>query len=162
MDRELSIGQVQWHSSEEDGVPDVGILLRLSEGEELWFGELLNAEGGGHGFVLYGPGDKRRVIQRDDYDDVRELIEEHIAPAIARQSAIAELCEGLDAEFASAAQKLEVPEGHPDKPQRDFAIGVLWALQEAIHTRALLSKHSPDAPGSAGTRATESGEGDEA
>jgi hypothetical protein len=69
----------------------------------------------------------------------------------------------LDAEFASAAQKLEVPEGHPDKPQRDFAIGVLWALQEAIHTRALLSKHSPDAPGQhAGTRATESGEGDEA
>lgn len=84
-------------------------------------------------------------ISEDDLEDLRASLEGIVRRH--RQSAIAELCEGLDAEFASAAQKLEVPEGHPDKPQRDFAIGVLWALQEAIHTRALLSKHSPDAPG---------------
>lgn len=151
MDHELSIGQVQWHSSEEDGFPDVGILLRLSETEELWFGELLDAEGGGHGFVLYGPGDKRRVFQRDDYDDVRELIEDYIAPAIARhrQSAIAELCEGL-----RWIEERVFP--HPNSSH-------VYVDSIRAECRTLLSKHSPDAPGQhAGTRAIEPSDGDEA
>lgn len=40
MDKELGIGHVQWHSSEEDGPPDVGVLLRLDENDSLWCGEI--------------------------------------------------------------------------------------------------------------------------
>jgi hypothetical protein len=82
MTEDLSVGQVQWHCSEEDGGPDVGILLRLSESEHLWVGELLDAEGGGVGFVVYGPDAARRVFRPEEYDDLRQLFEEHIAPAI--------------------------------------------------------------------------------
>lgn len=91
MGEELSIGQVQWHCSEEDGGPDVGILLRLTNDKYLWWGELLSDEiregTGGTGFVLYGPDGAREVFYREDYNDVRILIEEHIAPAIARGAA---------------------------------------------------------------------------
>jgi hypothetical protein len=87
---ELSIGQVQWHCSEEGSGPDVGILLRLTNDKCLWWGELLSDEiqegTGGTGFILYGPGDRRQVFYREDYDDVRVLIEEHIAPAIRKAS----------------------------------------------------------------------------
>lgn len=36
----LNLGQVQWHSSEEDGGPDVGIMVGLRGGSHLWIGEL--------------------------------------------------------------------------------------------------------------------------
>ena len=80
--RDLDVGQVQWHSSEEDGGPDVGILLRLSADHHLWLGELLAAEGDGFGFVLYGPDHERRLFRIEEYDEVRDLFEDYIAPAI--------------------------------------------------------------------------------
>lgn len=36
----LSIGDVEWHCSEEGGGPDVGLCLILSEGWSLWAGEI--------------------------------------------------------------------------------------------------------------------------
>lgn len=37
---EIEIGQIQWHTSEEDGPPDVGMLLRIDEHNHLWVGEI--------------------------------------------------------------------------------------------------------------------------
>ena len=76
------IGQVQWHCSDEDGGPDVGILLGLSGGKMLWVGEMLDAEGvGTMGLKVY---DGQHVCHAMpfDYDSIREVIEQHIAPLI--------------------------------------------------------------------------------
>ena len=40
MTQELEVGQVQWHSSEEDGGPDVGVAVGLPGGLILWAGEI--------------------------------------------------------------------------------------------------------------------------
>lgn len=40
----LDVGQVQWHSSEENSGPDVGILLRLDASQFLWAGEITRDE----------------------------------------------------------------------------------------------------------------------
>lgn len=37
---EVDVGHIQWHCSEEGGGPDVGVLLRLSETEYIWAGEI--------------------------------------------------------------------------------------------------------------------------
>ena len=78
----LQPGQVQWHSSEEDGGPDVGIMIGLGGGKELWLGELLDIEGGGMGFAVYDP-EKIAVASLSDWDEVRDIIEQHVAPALA-------------------------------------------------------------------------------
>lgn len=88
-DHELAAGQVQWHSSEEDGGPDVGIMIGLGDGRALWFGELLNSEGR-FGFTVFSPTEKLAVASYDEYDEVRELLEQHIAPALRRPSPVAE------------------------------------------------------------------------
>ena len=78
----LAIGQVQWHSSDEDGFPDVGVLLRLSEQEYLWAGELINADGPEPcGLVIYTDKEKKLVLPCE-FETARELVEDHIAPAI--------------------------------------------------------------------------------
>jgi hypothetical protein len=77
------------------------------------------------------------------------------APAIARQSAIAELCEGLEGFVVSLTGSLR-------NRETMLTINHDELVRHIARARALLSKHSPDAPGSAGTRATESGDGDEA
>lgn len=79
---DLEIGQIQWHSSEEDGGPDVGIMLRLNETQCLWFGELLGEEGSGIGFCVYTDKEKLATAAIGDYDEVREIIEWYIAPAL--------------------------------------------------------------------------------
>lgn len=38
---DIEVGQVEWHCSEEDGQPDVGVLLRLDASQFLWAGEIL-------------------------------------------------------------------------------------------------------------------------
>jgi len=77
------IGQVVWCSSEEDGGADVGILVGLGSGKTLWLGELLNAEGGGMGFAIYGPAGKKEVAPLSDWETVRDVIEFHVAPALS-------------------------------------------------------------------------------
>ena len=37
---EIDIGEVEWHCSEEDSGPDVGLLLRLDASQYLWAGEI--------------------------------------------------------------------------------------------------------------------------
>lgn len=81
MTDELTIGQVQWHSSEEDGGPDVGILLRLDDKHLLWWGELLAGEGDGFGAIIYGPGNERKVFEAA-YDELRQVFEDYVAPAL--------------------------------------------------------------------------------
>lgn len=71
-----------------------------------------------------------------------------------RQSAIGELCEGL-AWYGEQARLARLNHSEGDAGRA--------ALSEdgGAKAEALLSKHSPDAPGQhAGTRATESGDGD--
>jgi len=80
--KDPEIGEVQWHSSEEGGGPDVGILMGLGNGRHLWLGELLDGDGGGVGFIVYGPDRKEVVARLGEYDEVREVVEEHIAPAL--------------------------------------------------------------------------------
>lgn len=74
----LPLGHVEWHCSEEDGGPDVGVMLRLSDDKYLWAGELSRSmweDGGpdvaalgddfGWWIVLYEDGlNKPRVLAR--------------------------------------------------------------------------------------------------
>ena len=92
------IGEVQWHSSDEDGGPDVGILLGLGGDKMLWVGEMLNAEGvGAMGMKVY-EGQHTSHAMPFDYDSIREVIEEHIAPVVRTA---ADRISALEAQFAA-------------------------------------------------------------
>lgn len=84
---ELSPGQVQWHSSGEDNGPDVGILIGLGEGKALWLGELLVRDGATTGMVFYDRQRKSIVAPIENFDQVRELLENYVAPAITALAA---------------------------------------------------------------------------
>jgi len=86
-EKALQAGQVQWHTSEEDGGPDVGIMVGLGGGKLLWCGELLDAEGGGMGLAVSTETAKIMTASLTEWDDVRQIIEDHIAPALTRPPA---------------------------------------------------------------------------
>ena len=44
MDDQTEFGKITWHSSEEDGGPDVGMMLGLGDGRALWVGEITRHE----------------------------------------------------------------------------------------------------------------------
>jgi hypothetical protein len=96
-------------------------------------------------------------ISEDDLEDLRASLEGIVQGH--RQSAIAELCEGLREASDILARGVHA---HHLSPQgqlflRCDASDLLTKLE------TLLSKHSPDAPGQhAGTRAIEPSDGDEA
>jgi hypothetical protein len=79
-------GTVLWHSSEEDGGPDVGIQVGLGEGWTLYFGELAEATLEDHGIgeelraswwaVLWGPKTERVLGAVPDTYEAREAAEE--------------------------------------------------------------------------------------
>lgn len=51
----LKLGHAEWHSSDEDSGPDVGIAIGLNNGAHLWVGELSSArwqEAGGDAMNL--------------------------------------------------------------------------------------------------------------
>lgn len=75
-------GCVVWHSSEEDGAPDVGITVGLGNGKMLWLGERTEKEGGGMGFLIYGATSILASADLGEYDEIRALIEQHVAPAL--------------------------------------------------------------------------------
>jgi hypothetical protein len=77
------IGQVQWHGSDDDGGPDVGILIGLSVDHHLWLGERSNSEGGGMGMLVYGPTSILATASLSEYDEIREVLEQYVAPALA-------------------------------------------------------------------------------
>ena len=107
---DLSVGQVQWHSSEEDGGPDVGVLLRLSDEEYLWAGELIKEDEAGDnccGLVIYTDKEKRLVLPCD-FETARDLVEEHIAPAVRNAAAL------IESQSAEIARSRRIRDGLED------------------------------------------------
>lgn len=93
MSDDLAIGQVQWHCSEEDGGPDVGVLLRLTEDAYLWCGEItreeaqrFNANEGRWHLVLHRGGKRLILGQVVDEYCAREAIDEIASALRARAS----------------------------------------------------------------------------
>lgn len=84
----LAIGQVQWHGSDEDSGPDVGILIRLTGDRELWLGERSEKEGGGVGLLVYGEKEILANADLGEYDEIREVLEQYVAPALASAAAV--------------------------------------------------------------------------
>lgn len=86
MENRLNPGQIQWHTSEEDGLPDVGMLLQIDAEHSLWVGEISRAlwgssheatelsGDGGWWIVQYGPhgphiiGKCAAAFPHSDYD----------------------------------------------------------------------------------------------
>lgn len=79
---EAEPGRVCWYSSEEDGWPDVGLTVGLGDGKVFWIGERTNSEGGGVGILIYEHGKMVENATLGDFDEVRNAIEFHIAPAL--------------------------------------------------------------------------------
>ncbi len=77
----LKVGHVEWHSSEEDGGPDVGIRLRLSATDELWFGEVCNDDDPRHpdisgcGIIHYRDGGRYVLGAIFDNEGASELMD---------------------------------------------------------------------------------------
>lgn len=84
---EPKAGEVQWHCSDEDGGPDVGILVGLPDEALLWVGELLKVEGDCMGMVFYQGNTKVSTARLHEWEEVRELIEHQVAPTIASAAA---------------------------------------------------------------------------
>jgi len=81
-------GYVVWHSSEEEGGPDVGITVGLGEGKMLWVGERSGREGDGIGLLVYGDKSIDANASLGEYDEIRDLIEQHVAPALSRLASV--------------------------------------------------------------------------
>lgn len=81
-EREAEAGFVVWHSSEEDGGPDVGITIGLGSGKVMWIGERSEREGGGQGILIYENGNRIANAGLDDRDEVIEVMQHVLAPAL--------------------------------------------------------------------------------
>lgn len=88
---DLAIGHVQWHVSEDDGPPDVGMMLRLSASDTLWFGEIVTDRDNppperinGWGIIHYKDGQRRVIGKLFDNYDAGDLMDE-ISAAIRGQ-----------------------------------------------------------------------------
>lgn len=97
------------------------------------------------------------ALLADICDNMAEVLKP--LPGIASQTAIAELCEGLREARAVISVLMDTAADFTEVDQQNCEHARLLCRR----LEALLSKHSPDAPGQhAGTRATESGDGGEA
>ena len=92
----LAAGQVRWHCSGEDEGPDVAIMMGLGSGRSLWIGELLDGEYCGPGFAVWTETEKLAWAPMDEWEEVRDLFEHYVAPALA----------------GGAAAKQREPKGH--------------------------------------------------
>lgn len=81
-------GYVVWHSSEEDGGPDVGITVGLGDGKMLWVGERTGREGDGMGLMVYSEKAVDANASVGEYDEIRDLLEQHVAPALSRLASV--------------------------------------------------------------------------
>lgn len=106
-------GSVVWHSSDEEGGPDVGIQLGLGSGFSLYFGELptqtleehdidLKTYPDGWWAVLYGPKDQWIFGAVPDHYRAQEVIE-HITGCVQALSPI-----------GAAPDSLSVPQDEPE------------------------------------------------
>lgn len=96
--RDVPVGQIQWHCSEDSGGPDVGILLRLTETQYLWAGEITRADWEDAGpeaaelgpdfgwWLIFYNGKEKTVLGRCVGRYQTQDIFEHIAAAILRKS----------------------------------------------------------------------------
>lgn len=91
IDREdTSIGGLTWHSSEEDGGPDVGISVYLGPDDRLWAGEIsrrtfeewdgdLNFDDDAGWFLVRYVGKERKIIAKfgdEGQHEAKEFIEQ--------------------------------------------------------------------------------------
>lgn len=101
---DTSIGGITWHSSEEDGGPDVGISVYLGDGRRLWCGEIprrLFDECGGSEwfandvgrFLVYYDPQPRLLAKVGDYDQAREFID--VLAMVARDADVPTLAKTL-------------------------------------------------------------------
>lgn len=109
-------GKVTWHVSEEGGGPDVGISIGLGNGRQLWIGELLDSESSGVGFALWTQAGKAAYAAMDEWNDVRDFFEDHIAP-LFRALPTQEIETGGEDQVERIAQAIH--ESDPD-------VGVTW------------------------------------
>lgn len=100
IDREdISVGGVTWHSSEEDGGPDVGISLYLGPDDRLWAGEIskrtfeewegdLNFDNDGGWFLVRYTGKEIKIIAKfgDEGQHEAQVFLEWIAALIRASS----------------------------------------------------------------------------
>jgi len=94
---ESEFGRVTWHSSEEDGGPDVGLMLGLGDGRAMWVGEIsrhAHEEGGeavaalgsdGGWWLMTYPG-PQALAKFADAEAAREFFEQ-IAAAMRKRDA---------------------------------------------------------------------------
>ncbi len=101
-------GYVVWHSSEEDGGPDVGLTIGLGGGKMLWAGERSGREGDGIGLLVYGDKSIDANASLGEYDEVREVLEQHVAPALSRLASVSS---------ASAETADWIPSNYSDTPE---------------------------------------------
>lgn len=80
-------GKVTWHSSEEDGGPDVGMMLGLGDGQALWVGEItrrdyeeggeaVSALGGAAGWWLVTYPGPQVLAKFVDAETAREFLDQ--------------------------------------------------------------------------------------
>ena len=97
--KQMAFGETQWHSSEEDGGPDVGILIGLHDGAQLWIGELSRRRWGDAGgdamglgsdmgswFVLYPASGEPIVLGRMNAELMHSEVCDLLMPALKGSS----------------------------------------------------------------------------
>lgn len=79
---ESEIGRVEWHCSDEGSGPDVGLLLRLSEMDFIWCGDITRTEGDDAGIsdagwhIVHHNGSGRAVVATcHDHQAAQDLME---------------------------------------------------------------------------------------
>ena len=135
LDNESEFGRVTWLSSEEDGGPDVGVVLGLGEGRSLFIGELPNITLQEHGLdpndgswwlSMYEPDDHIILGPVRNEDGARDVFDRLFA--VLQQSL--RLTQAL-AEAEAALEKIASPFG-------DFAEGEPTARKASLwHSMAI-------------------------
>ena len=136
LDNESEFGRVTWLSSEEDGGPDVGVVLGLGEGRSLFIGELPNITLQEHGLdpndgswwlSMYEPDDHIILGPVRNEDGARDVFDRLFA--VLQQSL--RLTQAL-AEAEAALEKIANSAG--DKPP---------SLMDIHRGRQALSPNNP-------------------
>lgn len=109
---DTSIGGVTWHSSEEDGGPDVGISVYLGPDDRLWAGEInrrtfeeweadINFDSDAGWFLVRYIGKEVKIIAKfGDYDEYAKEFMEQIAAWVRLTAASRAVEPRADAEGA--------------------------------------------------------------
>lgn len=149
---DLSVGHVQCHATEEDGGCDVGALLRISETDFIWCGEITDQEADAAGssrfgwYIVHHSGSERSLIAKVESDSPVLDMMDALAPA-ADQSAtqsglkpqVRPLGENLSA-FDVVRQHFD-PLTPPEAAGEDDLVAVLDDIQRAFATKGIHARH---------------------